>query len=183
MRILHYRDRLAVPWKNGGGVTREVAAYPEGADLEDIGWRVSIATVERGGPFSVFPGIDRHIALFEGAMTLDMGSYGVGRLSRDSAPFSFPGDAPVDAQVLEGPVTDLNVMTRRGAFTGRLSRRRIADVFVCAPRAATLIFPLSRIAAGGDVLEVQDALLAESGKPVRLPAATACYIAEIFPAR
>ncbi len=182
MRILRYRDRLAVPWKNGGGVTREVAAYPEGADLEDIGWRVSIATVERGGPFSVFPGIDRHIALFEGAMTLDMGSYGVGRLSRDSAPFSFPGDAPLEAQVLQGPVTDLNVMTRRGAFTARLSRRVMDGDFLC--KATTFVFPLARASLpGGEIVEVFDALQAGARERIGFAAPVECYVAEIFPAR
>ncbi len=183
MQILRASDRIAVPWKNGGGITREVAVHPEGAGLADFGWRVSVATVARGGPFSSFPGIDRHIALFEGVILLDMGSYGIGRLSPDAAPFSFPGDAPANAQVIVGPATDLNVMTRRGAFTGRLSRRRIADDLICAPRATTLVFPLSRVAAGGGMLEVQDALLAEAGEPVRFPAATDCYVAEIFPAR
>ncbi|MDB5497193.1 MAG: HutD, partial [Phenylobacterium sp.] len=32
LRVLAAADRQAVPWKNGGGVTREIAAYPTGSD-------------------------------------------------------------------------------------------------------------------------------------------------------
>ncbi|MEC4600651.1 HutD family protein, partial [Burkholderia vietnamiensis] len=45
---------VASPWKNGGGVTREIAAYPPGAALDAFAWRVSVADVGAGGPFSRF---------------------------------------------------------------------------------------------------------------------------------
>ena len=184
MKILRARDRVAVPWRNGGGLTREVAVHPQGARLEDFGWRVSIATVERSGPFSLFPGIDRHLALFEGSMILELTGYGMARLSRESGPVVFPGDAPANAKILEGPVTDLNVMARHGVFTARLTLREIEDVFVCAPRATTLVFPLSRAElTDGDALDVQDAVMAEPGEEVRFAAPTECYLAEIFATR
>ena len=31
MRLLRAADRTAVPWKNGGGVTRDVIVWPAGA--------------------------------------------------------------------------------------------------------------------------------------------------------
>lgn len=173
-----------MPWKNRGGVTREVAAHPPGAGFDTFGWRVSVASVEQSGPFSVFFGIDRHIALFEGELKVGFGNYGILRLAPDVAPLAFPGDVPAEARLISAPVTDLNVMTRRGAFTARLSRKRIEDMFACAPRATTLIFPLAPAAlAGGDVLEVQDAVMAEPAEPVSFAAAADCYVAEIFPAR
>ena len=52
--LLSAARRAAVPWKNGGGVTREVAAHPAGASLEDFDWRVSTAEVRAAGPFSGF---------------------------------------------------------------------------------------------------------------------------------
>jgi hypothetical protein len=66
VRILAARERQAAAWKNGGGVTREVAAYPPGAGLADFAWRVSFAEVGEGGPFSVFEGADRIITLVAG---------------------------------------------------------------------------------------------------------------------
>ncbi|MFV3130303.1 HutD family protein [Niveispirillum sp. KHB5.9] len=118
MDILRAADRVATPWKNGGGETSNVAVYPEGAGLSDFDWRVSIARVDGDGPFSSFPGIDRTLTILSGgAMALN----GV-VLTPESAPFSFDGERPVMATVSGGPIHDLNVMTRRGRFTHRVER-------------------------------------------------------------
>ena len=67
--VVHRFDREhlpCVPWKNGGGVTREIVCYPAGADIQSFEWRMSIAEVARDGPFSDFSGIDRVITLLSG---------------------------------------------------------------------------------------------------------------------
>lgn len=70
--LIRGADLVAAPWKNGGGVTREVAAVPEQAGLDSFVWRVSIADVAQAGPFSRFAGIDRTLVLLSGAgMLLD----------------------------------------------------------------------------------------------------------------
>ncbi|CAM5655899.1 hypothetical protein SSPIM334S_00286 [Streptomyces spiroverticillatus] len=46
MKLLRAADRTAVPWKNGGGITREIAAWPQGA--ADFDWRVSTRRVAAG---------------------------------------------------------------------------------------------------------------------------------------
>src|SRR5277367_6325963 len=120
MHILYARDRVESPWKNGGGVTTEVAAFPPRSGLDDFGWRVSIAKVERGGPFSLFPDIDRKLALLDGRMTLNIAGRGAVELDAQSPPMPFPGDVATDAAI-DGPVTDLNVMTRRGHFASRMT--------------------------------------------------------------
>ncbi len=71
VRIRRSADLQPTPWKNGGGVTRELAAFPPHSNFADFIWRVSVADVHADGAFSAFPGIDRQIALLEGAgMTL-----------------------------------------------------------------------------------------------------------------
>lgn len=76
VRILRAAGRAAAVWKNGGGVTREIAVFPEGAGMDDFVWRASLAEVAADGPFSAFPGIDRTITLAEGAgMDLTVGVY------------------------------------------------------------------------------------------------------------
>ena len=67
VRLLTPADFHSMPWKNGAGRTTEIAVHPPGAALDTFAWRVSIADVERDGPFSRFPGIDRTIVLLEGA--------------------------------------------------------------------------------------------------------------------
>ncbi|TIN81446.1 MAG: HutD family protein, partial [Mesorhizobium sp.] len=66
MRILRAAEYRSMPWKNGGGVTTEIAVSPSGAGLDDFDWRVSMARVELSGPFSQFAGIDRTLAVLEG---------------------------------------------------------------------------------------------------------------------
>jgi environmental stress-induced protein Ves len=115
IRALPVSARTAVPWKNGGGVTREIAVWPEGAGMDAFAWRVSLAEVAADGPFSAFPDVDRTLTVVEGAgMDLTVG--GERRLVNTRyAPRDFRGDVPTDCRLLDGPVVNLNVMWRRGA--------------------------------------------------------------------
>jgi environmental stress-induced protein Ves len=108
-------DLPATPWKNGGGVTREIACVPVGSGMADFDWRVSIAQIASDGPFSIFPGVDRVITLLEGGgvhlQTED--GHIEHRLDTPLAPFAFAGEAPVHARLLAGDCFDFNTMTRR----------------------------------------------------------------------
>lgn len=98
-----------MPWKNGGGVTRELASSP-GTDAFD--WRISVADVTGSGDFSTFVGVERTIIQVDGPeMTLTLGTTSH-RLVR-YCPFVFDGERPVSCTVPLGPTRDLNVMTRR----------------------------------------------------------------------
>ena len=141
--ILRATDRVPVPWKNGGGLTREVAAHPPQSDLGNFDWRVSLAEIRRGGPFSSFPGVDRHMAVISGRLELAISGRDTLSLSSDTAPLSFPGDVPVCAEPRPGPVTDLNVMTRRGRFVARLTRCRVAQTRVRLEAEITLLLALA----------------------------------------
>ena len=55
VRLLTPNDYRSMPWKNGAGRTTEIAVHPAGAALDAFAWRVSIADIERDGPFSRFP--------------------------------------------------------------------------------------------------------------------------------
>lgn len=125
--ILRAADRTNAPWKNGGGVTREVAVHPPGSDLDNFDWRVSLAEVRRGGAFSTFTGVDRHMAVISGGLAVSIAGREPLSLSSDSPPLTFPGEVPVHAEPRAEPVTDLNVMTRRGRFLARMTRRSVAE--------------------------------------------------------
>ena len=85
-RILRAADHRRMPWKNGRGETVEVAVHPPGAGLDDFGWRVSMAGVTEDGDFSIFPGIDRSLAVLSGtAVDLQIAGQGDHRLTPDSA--------------------------------------------------------------------------------------------------
>ncbi|PVE24916.1 hypothetical protein DC522_08325 [Microvirga sp. KLBC 81] len=115
-RVIRHRDLVRVPWKNGGGTTAEVAAFPEGSSFENFSWRISMADVASDGPFSVFPGIDRTLILVEGG-DLELEVEGiVYTLDGTSPKLSFSGDDMTCGRLSSGPIRDLNVMTRREQF-------------------------------------------------------------------
>lgn len=117
-----------VPWKNGGGLTQEIVCWPPGAGMSEFQWRVSVASIDAGGPFSVFPGVDRVILLLEGGgVRLLSPGQGLDRRLEHYRPLQFSGDHPCDCTLLGGASRDFNVMTRRGAV--------VADVQVFAGAA------------------------------------------------
>jgi uncharacterized protein len=120
MSIIRLRECPAVPWKNGMGRTRELAVHPAGAGMDDFIWRVSVAEVDSAAPFSTFPGIDRHIALLEGAgFTMQMDGH-VHALTAPFTPFAFPGEVRVNVTLHGGPTRDFNLMLRRAFAQGEL---------------------------------------------------------------
>ncbi|OIK27689.1 HutD family protein [Streptomyces malaysiense] len=150
VRVLRAGERPAAPWKNGGGLTREIAAAPKGAAMADFAWRVSLADVVRGGPFSRFEGVDRVITLVDGpgmVLTVDGTPHTV---AEPYVPFAFPGDAATDCRLLGGPLVDFNVMTRRGRAAARVEivRGRTA---LPAPAAGAEL--LAVVLEGSAVLE------------------------------
>ncbi|PIT83888.1 HutD family protein [Limnohabitans sp. 15K] len=121
-------DLPATPWKNGGGVTREIVCQPHGAGMTDFDWRVSIAHIASDGPFSAFPGVDRVITLLSGG-GVHLQSEGGDvqhRLDTPLAPFAFAGEAPINARLLAGDCHDFNVMTRRAVCSASLQLVRSA---------------------------------------------------------
>lgn len=137
MRLIRSKNYRRMPWKNGGGETIEIAISPPEASIDAFDWRVSMARVEQDGPFSAFPGVDRTLAILDGEgieLTLD-GQLPVAIVDQ---PFSFPGDVAAVSRLLSGPVTDLNVMTRRGKLTHRVTQlvsSGVSDFVVRSPTA------------------------------------------------
>lgn len=118
IRLLELQDQRIMPWKNGGGITRELAVFPGHAALagtEPFLWRISIADIAADGPFSAFPGYDRSIMLIAGqGMELDMQDAAPVQLRECYKPLRFSGDTPTYCRLLDGPVRDFNVMSARG---------------------------------------------------------------------
>ncbi len=134
MRILRASEYKTMPWKNGGGVTVEIAIHPPGASVDAFDWRVSMATVAQDGPFSSFPGIDRTLAIIEGnGLELAISGHEPVALTTESTPLPFAADVPVDATLMDGAIVDLNVMTRRSSFAHSVQRLSGS----CSMQAAT----------------------------------------------
>ena len=115
-RRLGPADYQVMPWKNGLGLTVELAVYPPGAGLENFDWRISMADMAADGDFSLFPGYDRTLMLAMGrGIELDFAAASAPqRLRRPGEAVQFSGDWPAYCHLLDGPVRDFNVMTARG---------------------------------------------------------------------
>ncbi len=171
MRLVRHADLVPQPWKNGGGTTREVCAFPTGATLDGFDWRLSMATVAEDGPFSAFPGIDRVLMVLAGGgldLNLPEGDH---RLMPGQM-LSFAGEMPVQASLPAGPIEDLNLMVRRDRFSGRMERHRLAGGGTLAPdgdvRAVVVQDGAVQSAAG--LLGPGDTLLIGTDTAVRLAA-------------
>jgi hypothetical protein len=102
-------DIAPQPWRNSGGLTRELLAWPRPQD-----WlvRVSVATIDRTGPFSPLPGVQRWFAVLSGAGVRLGLPQGAMRITPADPPLAFDGaDAPT-CELLDGPTEDLNLMLR-----------------------------------------------------------------------
>ena len=158
MRILRAAGYRVMPWKNGGGTTTEIVVSPDGAGLDDFDWRISMARVGTSGPFSSFEGI-----------VLDIAGRPPARLTGASAPLSFPGDVPTGATLIGGPITDLNVMTRRGRISHTVERLSVSgDINIEPAGETTLVLPVegATIHAGTTArLGPLDTLILDRGSP------------------
>jgi environmental stress-induced protein Ves len=97
-------DRRPTPWRNGGGVTREVVS----TDFS----RVSLAEIAADGPFSAFPDQQRILTVLSGeGIELTVGD-AAPVVVRPLRPFAFAGGAVTGCRLLGGPVTALNLITR-----------------------------------------------------------------------
>lgn len=188
IRIQRAAGRAETPWRNGGGVTREVAASPSGSGFADFDWRISIASVTRGGPFSVFPGADRELAVLAGELRLSIEGHADVIVRPRSPSIHFPGEVPCVGDPGDAPVTDLNVMTRRGKLASRMSwievaRRHViralaTRTFVIAVDPVTLIaHDLAYELHAQDVAEVQP----EDGDVALIAHSSRCVLVELIP--
>lgn len=137
MQHLRHEDYRTVPWKNGGGITREIALAEDMAGGGFL-WRLSMATVSASGPFSHFPGVDRTIACLQGnGMRLAFGDGRVADVLRAGAPLAFPGEADIHADCIDGETIDLNVMTMRDRFSHAVEHVSSAAEFILPPGGGT----------------------------------------------
>ena len=183
VRLTHLTPRQykVMPWKNGGGMTTEILAEPNGngGNL----WRLSIAEVAQSGPFSDFSGFNRTIMLIEGAgFALDFASAPSKRLDRLYEPFAFDGGWKTDCTLIDGPIRDFNLMATRDAGGAQLTVARLDRDGISVASAKTVVLHAldgdctvsGRPLSAGDTLRIDDPVL-----PLSLDATAQAIVAVI----
>lgn len=125
LRAANYRRQ---PWKNGRGLTEEIAIHPSHANFSrgDFDWRVSRARIDESGRFSPFPGFARVLVVTAGmGLTLEHGASAPRARLRPFEPHGFDGDWDTRGELVDGPVADFNVLTRRERFESEVGALRL----------------------------------------------------------
>lgn len=109
------------PWKNGGGVTIDIAAaYRPGAAAggwDGMLWRFGRTRIEQPGPFSDLSGYDRILAVVEGSgLVLHPKFRAPIEVHAPFVPAHFPGEWAITSELTAGPVGVLNLKADRLLF-------------------------------------------------------------------
>jgi environmental stress-induced protein Ves len=166
------------PWKNGGGVTVDIAGVSvPGVALgawEGVIWRFGQTRIERPGPFSDLSGFDRLLAVVEGqGLVLHPAGAPALDVRERFHPVRFPGEWQIESELEDGPVAVVNLMAdrRRAAidlrFTAGITRLAFEPgtlVLYAAAGASTVEL------SGGDSIELApaDAVQVESDEPIAI---------------
>jgi hypothetical protein len=118
------------PWKNGGGVTIDIAdAYRPDAEpgsWQGMVWRLGRTTIAAPGPFSDLTGYDRLQTVIAGAGLVLETPTGEIDLRRPYRVVRYDGATPIASRLENGPVEVVNLIADR-------TRCEIALAVVAAP--------------------------------------------------
>ncbi|SJZ85741.1 hypothetical protein SAMN02745126_02578 [Enhydrobacter aerosaccus] len=98
------------PWKNGGGITTDIAEH------DDL-WRFGRTPIVAGGPFSDYAGFDRLQVLVAGRGLVLETPEGEIDVRTPFQPVRFAGETRIVSRLEAGPVEVVNLIGRRTAVT------------------------------------------------------------------
>ena len=134
------------PWKNGGGVTVDIAdSYEPGAvpgGWDGMIWRLGRTRIERPAPFSDLAGNDRILTVIGGrGLRLRAAN---GRMLDATEPFRpvrFPGEWPIVSELEDGPVEVLNLMADRAKARIDVTFPAVGEAFALEAGIGVLYAP------------------------------------------
>jgi environmental stress-induced protein Ves len=121
------KDYRRTPWKNGGGVTIDIA--------EDDGWRFGRTPITQPGPFSDYTGFDRAQVLVSGRGLVLESPQGAIDVRAPFQPVTFAGETPIVSRLEAGPVEVVNLIGDRAKV--RIDLRVVRAGVTLGRRAGT----------------------------------------------
>jgi environmental stress-induced protein Ves len=157
---------IDMPWKNGQGRTFEIAKrdWDTGSGPSTL-WRLSVAEIGTDCDFSIFPHLDRYLAVIQGTgIALDFADDRPQARLEMHQSVTFAGEMPISCRLLGGPTRDLNLMVDRRAarFTAEIARgfRPVASADIVA-----LVCLEGTLTIGSAHLQPGDAAISEGAMP------------------
>jgi uncharacterized protein len=124
INIISAQTFKAIPWKNGKGVTTELAINPTGT-LASFQWRLSIATVSENGIFSDFSGYIRNLVLIDGdSLSLTHNDNKTDTLTNLLDFATFDGGNKTVGKLPNGAIKDFNIITSQSACDTKVETYR-----------------------------------------------------------
>ena len=121
LRLIRQSEMLEGPWRNGMGVSWEIASHKEHGASE-FSWRFAKARIDRDVPFSIYPGVDRVFMQISGnGLDLEFEGGQVLTVHESNVPHAFACDVPLTCKLRDGPCFDLNLFTARGVYEAHAS--------------------------------------------------------------
>ena len=160
MRIVRAAAMPEGRWRNGMGVSWDIAAEPPEAGADDFGWRFAVAQIDGDVPFSHYANVDRVFTLIAGkGLVLTVAGLGELDVSRVLEPVRFPGDAETFCRVKDGSCRALNLFLGRGRWTAEVAVEP-GETMVDHAGPVLLFAPEGPVMCNGQRLETGDAAVA-----------------------
>jgi environmental stress-induced protein Ves len=109
LRLLQVSDYLQKPWKNGAGISREVAVDSE----TPFRWRLSLAKLSESSSFSLYAGYSRILVILNGGPVTVIHDEDKKRTLRAMDTFAFDGGSETRA-IVGAAAEDFNVFALTG---------------------------------------------------------------------
>ena len=128
LRLIRQSEMLEGPWRNGMGVSWEIASHKE-QGASEFSWRFAKARIDRDVPFSIYPGMDRVFMQISGnGLDLEFEGGHVLQVHESNVPHAFACDIPLNCKLGGGPCFDLNLFTARGVYEAQASVLRLSGM-------------------------------------------------------
>jgi environmental stress-induced protein Ves len=128
LRLIRQSEMTEGPWRNGMGVSWEIASHRE-PGAADFSWRFAKARIDRDVPFSIYPGVDRVFMQISGnGLDLEFEGGRVLQVHESNVPHAFACDIPLTCKLRDGPCFDLNLFTARGVYEAQASVLKLSGM-------------------------------------------------------
>ena len=122
------------PWKNGGGVSIEIARAGSASwEAMGVAWHYGRTSIVANGPFSDLTGYDRLQVVVEGSGLVLVTPEGEIDLRQSFRPQRYDGGTPVVTRLETGSVDVVNLIADRRKFRIDLRAATPGEQLACAP--------------------------------------------------